>query len=107
MMRKGCCESRHQRWQLCAASVRRPRGSARIRSRFPTPKAPGLFGRDVDGFDLSHPTVRNLRVARDTQTGIILHVSGTNPVYGDLLVEVTSIAVLPLDGAAFQARLQV
>ena len=75
----------------------------------PIPAAEGarLFGRDVDWFDLSHPTVRNLRVARNTQTGIILHVSGTNPVYGDLLVEVTSIAVLPLDGAPFQARLQV
>jgi hypothetical protein len=55
------------------------------------------------GFDLSHPTVRNMRVARDTQTGIILQISGTNPVYGDLLVEVTSIAALPLDGAPFQA----
>jgi hypothetical protein len=66
-----------------------------------------LFGRDIDWFDLSHPTVRNLRVARDTQTGIILHISGTNPVYGDLLIEVTSIAVLPPDGASFQARLQL
>jgi hypothetical protein len=47
----------------------------------PIPAAEGarLFGRDVDWFDLSHPTVRNLQVARDAQTCIILHISGTNP----------------------------
>ncbi|MEU4290032.1 hypothetical protein AB0E63_17575 [Kribbella sp. NPDC026596] len=44
---------------------------------------------------------------RDAQTGITLHISGTNPVYGALLVEVTSIEALPLDGAPFQTRLQL
>jgi hypothetical protein len=99
-MRKGCCGSWHQRWQLCAVSVRRPHGSAPDPEPLPAADGARLFGRDVDWFDPSPPQVRNLRVARDALTGIILHISGTNPVYGDLLVGVTSIAVLPATALA-------
>ncbi|WP_460662295.1 hypothetical protein [Kribbella swartbergensis] len=66
-----------------------------------------LYGRDVNWFDIPHSHLRNLRIAQDTLTGIVLHISGTDPVYGDLLVEVTSIEVLPHDEARFQARLQL
>jgi len=66
-----------------------------------------LSGRDVDWFDMPHPQMRNLRIAQDTLTGTVMHISGTDPVYGDLLVEVTSIAVLPRSEDTFQARLQL
>lgn len=66
-----------------------------------------LFGREVDWFELTHPRLRNLRIARDAATGIILHVSGSDPRHGDLLVEVTSLAVLPHDPARFRSQLQL
>lgn len=66
-----------------------------------------LFGRDVAWFDVPHAKVRNLRVAQDTETGVVMHISGTDPQHGNLLVEVTSIAVVPRDGIRFQARLQL
>jgi hypothetical protein len=80
-------------------------GAARV------PGHPGengrLYDRAVEWFDVPHTRLRNLRIARDTVTGIVLHISGTDPVYGDLLVEVTSIEVLHRDNARFQARLQL
>jgi hypothetical protein len=66
-----------------------------------------LSDRDVDWFNIPHPQIRNLRIAQDTATGTVMHISGTDPVYGDLLVEVTSIAVLPRNDDVFQARLQL
>lgn len=76
-------------------------------AREPVPVADDtrLSSRDVDWFDVPHEQIRNLRIARDVVTGTVLHISGTDPVHGDLLVEVTSIAVLPRTDATFQAQL--
>ncbi|GAA3148874.1 hypothetical protein JOF29_001117 [Kribbella aluminosa] len=66
-----------------------------------------LYERAVEWFHLPHPRFRNLRIARDLRTGTVLHISGTNSVYGDLLVEVTSLEVLPRERARFQTELQL
>ena len=66
-----------------------------------------LSGRDVDWFDIPHPQIRNLRIAHDTVTGTVMHIGGTDPLHGDLLVAVTSIAVLPRNDATFRAQLQL
>jgi hypothetical protein len=75
----------------------------------PIPRADGtsLNGRAVTWFDLPRSPTRNLEIAQDSETGFVVHISGTDPTYGNLLVEATAIAVLPRDEARFQARLQL
>ncbi|TQJ00333.1 hypothetical protein [Kribbella jejuensis] len=66
-----------------------------------------LSGKEVDWFTVPHEQVRNLRIARDSATGTVMHISGTDPVHGDLLVEVTAIHVLPRNDATFQPQLNL
>ena len=73
----------------------------------PSAETTPLYGRAVRWFNIPHAPVRNLRIAKDSDTGVVMHISGTDPVYGDLLVEATAITVLPRDGMRFQPRLQV
>jgi hypothetical protein len=80
---------------------------AAMREPVPVVDDAHLSGRVVDWFDVPHQQIRNLRIARDTLTGTVMHISGTDPVHGDMLVEVTSIAVLPRNDATFQPQLNL
>ncbi|MFK4086941.1 hypothetical protein ACI2LF_22720 [Kribbella sp. NPDC020789] len=75
----------------------------------PVPKRgePLLAGRAVDWFEAPHEQFRHLEIAQDSETGFVVHISGTDPQDGDLLVEATAIAVLPRNAARFQPRLHL